>query len=140
MKILLAVDGSTYTQHMLDYVAAHAEWLSPTHQYTVVHAVPRISPRAMAALNQNLLAEHYRDEAEKVFQPIRAFLAERSLVPEFIGLTGYAADVIAQHADTGQFDLLMMGSHGQGSLRNLVLGSVATKVLAGCKVPVLLVR
>ncbi len=140
MKILLAVDGSAYTQHMLDYVATHAEWLAPTHRYTVVHAVPRVSPQAMTALNQNLLAEHYHDAAESVFEPIRAFLAKRSLAPEFVGLTGYAADVIAQHAEAGQYDLLMMGSHGQGSLRNLVMGSVATKVLAGCKVPVLLVR
>jgi nucleotide-binding universal stress UspA family protein len=33
-----------------------------------------------------------------------------------------------------------MGSHGAGALKNLVLGSVATKVLAQCTVPVLLVR
>jgi nucleotide-binding universal stress UspA family protein len=33
-----------------------------------------------------------------------------------------------------------MGSHGNGSLVNLVMGSVATQVLALCKVPVLLVR
>jgi nucleotide-binding universal stress UspA family protein len=34
----------------------------------------------------------------------------------------------------------MMGSHGHGTLGSLVMGSVATKVLAGCKTPVLLVR
>jgi len=33
-----------------------------------------------------------------------------------------------------------MGSRGQGALSNLVLGSVAMKVLARCTVPVLLVR
>ena len=33
-----------------------------------------------------------------------------------------------------------MGSHGQSALGNLVMGSVATQVLARCKVPVLLVR
>jgi nucleotide-binding universal stress UspA family protein len=33
-----------------------------------------------------------------------------------------------------------MGSHGHGTLVNLVMGSVATKVLAHCKVPVLMVR
>jgi len=35
---------------------------------------------------------------------------------------------------------LMMGSHGHGNLANVVMGSVATKVLASCKLPVLLVR
>ena len=34
----------------------------------------------------------------------------------------------------------MLGSHGHGALANLVLGSVATKVLAHCGVPLLLVR
>jgi nucleotide-binding universal stress UspA family protein len=33
-----------------------------------------------------------------------------------------------------------MGSHGHGALTNLVMGSVATRVLAHCSVPVLLVR
>jgi nucleotide-binding universal stress UspA family protein len=33
-----------------------------------------------------------------------------------------------------------MGSHGHGTLGNLILGSVATKVLANCEVPVLIVR
>jgi nucleotide-binding universal stress UspA family protein len=33
-----------------------------------------------------------------------------------------------------------MGSHGHGAVANLVLGSVATKVIAACKTPVLLVR
>ena len=44
-----------------------------------------------------------------------------------------------RHAWAG-FDLLVMGSHGHGNVGNLVMGSIATKVLAGCKVPVLLVR
>jgi nucleotide-binding universal stress UspA family protein len=33
-----------------------------------------------------------------------------------------------------------MGSHGHGTFKNLIMGSVATKVLANCKVPVLLIR
>ena len=37
----------------------------------------------------------------------------------------------------GGFDLIVMGTHGHTALENLVLGSVATKVLAISKVPVL---
>ena len=50
------------------------------------------------------------------------------------------ADTIAATASEGSFDLLMMGSHGHGTLGNLVMGSVATRVLAHCQTPVLLVR
>jgi nucleotide-binding universal stress UspA family protein len=53
---------------------------------------------------------------------------------------GPAGDNVAAAAEKQKFDLVIMGSHGQGTLGNLVMGSVAGKVLAHCKVPVLLVR
>ncbi len=59
---------------------------------------------------------------------------------EFVACPGSAADYIAVAAQKGRFDLIMMGSHGQGSLANLVMGSVATKGIAHCKTPVLLIR
>jgi nucleotide-binding universal stress UspA family protein len=43
-------------------------------------------------------------------------------------------------AALGRFDLLVLGSHGHEALANVVLGSVATKVLALCTTPVLLIR
>ena len=39
-----------------------------------------------------------------------------------------------------RYDLIAMGTHGHTALANLVLGSVATKVLATAPVPVLLLR
>ena len=140
MKILLAVDGSAYTKRMLAYVAAHDEWLADRHQYVVVTAVPSIPPRAAAVLDRELVKGYYKDEAEKVFKPIRAFFKQRGLDAEFVSKVGPAAEVIVKQAAGGSFDLLMMGSHGHGSVVNVVMGSVATKVLASCKVPVLLVR
>lgn len=59
---------------------------------------------------------------------------------EFVARPGPPADNIAAAAQKGRFDLIMMGSHGQGSLANLVMGSVATKGMAHCKTPVLLIR
>jgi len=140
MKILLAVDGSEYSKRMLAYVAAHDEWLGPTHQYTLVHVVPGVPPRAAAVLGKATLKSYYDDEAEKVLKPVRAFFAKQQLAATFVVKVGSAADAIAALADKGRFDLVMMGSHGQGNLANLVLGSVATKVMAHCGVPVLLVR
>ena len=140
MNILLAADGSSYTKRMLAYVAAHDEWLGTRHRYVVVTSVPRIPPRAIAVLDRALVKRYYRDEADKVFKPIRAFFKQRGIEAEFSSKVGPAADAIANLADSGSFDLLMMGSHGHGGVLNVVMGSVATKVLAACKVPVLLVR
>jgi nucleotide-binding universal stress UspA family protein len=75
-----------------------------------------------------------------VFHPIRAFLNRQGLQATFLSKTGHVAETISKTATEGHFDLLMMGSHGHSELGNLVLGSVATRVMAHCKTPVLLVR
>ena len=47
---------------------------------------------------------------------------------------------IAQVARDEGADLIVVGSHGHGALRKLVLGSTTTKVLAEAPMPVLVVR
>lgn len=141
MKILVPVDGSPYTKRMLAYLAAHDEWLGGAHEYTILHSVPAVPPRAAAVIDRETLKSYYADEGEKVLKPIRAFFAKKKdLKVSYATRSGAAADIIASTADKSKFDLIMMGSHGHSSLGNLVMGSVATKVLAHSKVPVLLVR
>ncbi len=140
MKILVAADGSSFTKKMLAYLAAHDDWLGAQHHYTVITAVPAVPPRAAAVLDKATLKGYYDESAEKVFKPIRSFFGKQGIKAEFVGKVGPAADVIADTATKGKFDLVVMGSHGHGTLKNLVLGSVATKVLAHCGTPVLLVR
>ncbi|ALT79109.1 universal stress protein [Paucibacter sp. KCTC 42545] len=140
MKILIAVDGSPFTKRMLAYLAAHDEWLSETNAYTVIHVVPAVPPRAAAVLDKEVLKGYYADEGEKVLKTLRTFFARKKVKVDYVNKVGPAADVIASTADKGDFDLLVLGSHGHGALGNLVMGSVATKVMANCRVPTLLVR
>ncbi|CAN7765926.1 universal stress protein [Variovorax sp. LjRoot130] len=140
MKILLAVDGSDYTKRMLSYLTAHKDGLGAGHTYTVFYAVLPVPHRAAAFAGPELVHGYYEDDARLVFEPIRAFLSEHGIEAALVHKVGHPADEIAAYAEAGKFDLLVMGSHGAGALKNLVLGSVATKVLAQCTVPVLLVR
>jgi nucleotide-binding universal stress UspA family protein len=50
------------------------------------------------------------------------------------------ADKIVATAKDRQCDLIFMGSHGRSGWRQLLLGSVTSKVLATCDVPVLVYR
>jgi nucleotide-binding universal stress UspA family protein len=140
MKILAAVDGSPYTKRMLAYLAAHDEWLGAQHEYTLLHAVPAVPPRAAAVLEKETLKSYYDDMAEKVFKPIRTFFVRQGLTARYVTKIGPAAEIIAEAAQKGRYDLLILGSHGHGTLTNLVMGSVATKVLANCDTPTLLIR
>lgn len=140
MKILLAVDGSPYTKRMLAWLATHDEWLSGTNHFTVLTVTLPIPPHAASMFSKDDLQTYYDDAADKVFKPIRKFLAKHDAATDYLARVGHAPEAIAKTADKGKYDLVIMGSHGHGNLMNLVTGSVATKVLAACKVPVLLVR
>ena len=140
MKILVAVDGSPFTKRMLAYLTAHDEFPGQGHQYTVLHTVAPVPARAAAVIDKPTLDAFYKDGADKVFKPIRTFLSRQGIQADYVSKVGHPADTVASFAEKGKFDLLVMGSHGHGSLTNLVLGSVATKVLAKCRTPVLLVR
>lgn len=138
MKILIAVDGSPTTKRMLAYLVAHEERFLRGQALTVFTVVPAVPGRAAALFDKDNLQGYYEDEAEKVFKPIRSFLAKQGIDAKFVSKVGHAAELIAKAS--AKQDLLILGSHGHTALGNLVMGSVATKVLAGCETPVLLVR
>ncbi|MFM2068901.1 MAG: hypothetical protein RLZZ584_3810 [Pseudomonadota bacterium] len=140
MKILIAVDGSEFTRRMLAWWAAHEEFLGNDHNYTVLTVVPQIPPYAASAVNRELLLSFYSDEGEKIFKPIRAFLDQQPKRVTFLSKAGIVPEVIAHMAQADGYDLVLMGSHGHGTVANLVMGSTATRVLAMCKTPVLLIR
>ena len=131
------MDGSTYTKRMLAYLAAH-EGCSATPRVQVVHVVMAVPPRAAASPGRRRSA--IPTPSENVFGPVRAFFAEKGLEATFVHTVGQAAESIARQAEDGKFDMVVMGSSGHGEVLNLVLGSVATKVLAKSTVPVLLIR
>lgn len=140
MKILLAVDGSPYTKKMLAYLTTHLEVFNVDNEFTLFTVQMPLPPRARAAVGAEVANSYYADEAAKVTDPVVKFLKRHGIEPKVVHKTGAPGELIAKHAESGGFDMVIMGSHGHSALGNLVMGSVATKVLAHCKVPVLMVR
>jgi nucleotide-binding universal stress UspA family protein len=140
MKILLAVDGSAYSKKMLAYLVTHNTLFTNDNDYTIFTVQPALPPRVRGAVGKEIVEKYYADECEKVLAPIGKFLLRHGIDAKSSWKVGNAGETIAKIADQGKFDLLIMGSHGHGALANLVMGSVATQVLAHSAVPVLLVR
>jgi nucleotide-binding universal stress UspA family protein len=140
MKILLAVDGSDYTKKMLAYLTTHDTLFTPDNDYTIFTAQPQLPARARAAVGKEIVDRYHTEEAEKILGPVSKFLLRHGIDAKSQWKVGHAGESIAKLAKSGKFDLVVMGSHGHGNLGNLVMGSVATQVIASCEVPVLLVR
>jgi nucleotide-binding universal stress UspA family protein len=55
-------------------------------------------------------------------------------------VVGKPATEIVEAAQKGKFDLVVLGSKGRNAVSDLLLGSVAQRVMSLCKQPVLLVK
>jgi nucleotide-binding universal stress UspA family protein len=85
-------------------------------------------------------------ELERQAEAVRAWLQEQdlptqarpTLSPELVLLSGQPAQMLDRIAAEGGYGLLAVGARGAG-LSRVVLGSVATKLAAGARVPVLIV-
>jgi nucleotide-binding universal stress UspA family protein len=140
MKILLSVDGSNYTKKMLAYLVTHDDMFQTSNEYTVLTVQPPVPNRARAAVGKDVVDNYYTSESEKIISPVHKFLIRHGINAKTISKVGQIGETIGKFADDGKFDMLIMGSHGHGTIVNMVMGSVATKVLANCKTPVLLIR
>ena len=140
MKILLAVDGSSYTKKMLAYLTTNLDMFAGDNDYTVLTVQGTLPPRARAAVGKEVVDTYYAEEAAKVLDPVVKYLGRHELKVKSLSKVGNAGEVIAKTAASGKFDMVIMGSRGHGAFGSLVMGSVATRVLANCDTPVLLVR
>lgn len=140
MKVLIAVDGSDFTKRMLQYLASHEGLLGPKHEYTALTVVPAVPPRAYDFLARESIDAYYREEGDTVLLMVSDFAKRHGWSIATRCVVGRIAETVATEATDGGYDLLVMGSHGHTALGNVVLGSVATRVLAGCRTPVLIIR
>ena len=140
MNILLPVDGSDYTRRTLSYLASHPELLNGKVEFTALTVTPPITPGALAMLPGDFVTEYYDDQAGSVFDPVREFATSKGWTLKTLAHVGNAAETIAAVAGAGQYDLIVMGSHGRSGLMSMVMGSVVSQVLARTKTPVLIIR
>lgn len=110
MHILLAVDGSPFSKKMLAYLSTHDSLLNAQNDYTVFTAQPALPPRVRAAVGKSVVAQYYAEECEKVLAPVCKFLLRHGIDAKSAWKVGPAGQTIAQFAEQGPFDLLVMGS------------------------------
>jgi nucleotide-binding universal stress UspA family protein len=139
VKVLVAVDGSDYTRRIIEFLTSNLDIMHQPAEFTVLHAVQKMSQHAVAVLDRSMVKRYYQDESARIFRPIRRRFKAFRMEANFVYKVGNAAEVISGEAESGKFDILIMGAQGAHPLKRLVMGSVVSRVMAECKVPVLLV-
>lgn len=141
MRILFAVDGSPQCLAALDTLVKNFGYVRETPTLTLVHVHPPVPYKAAATwVGKETIHRYYDEESEAALTGAREALAAHGIPFDAAKRVGNPAEEIVKQAESGQADMIAMGTHGHTALTNLVMGSVATRVVATSPVPVLLMR
>jgi nucleotide-binding universal stress UspA family protein len=139
--ILLAVDGSGASLRAAKEAIALAK-LTPQCSIRLVHAheEPLIYGEIAVYVPREKMAALQRSHSESLLAAAEAQLKAAGVPHTMEVLSGPVGETIAAHAERSGCDLIVMGRHGKSALGDLLVGSVAMKVLHASRLPVLLVR
>lgn len=140
MKILLPVDGSSYTTKALQYIETHADLFGGAHEYIILHVPFALPARAAAVAGHDAVKKLHEEETAEATREARAFFDKKGWNYRLLSHAGEPGPTIGRFAREQGVDMVIMGTHGRGTLGSLMLGSVAQRVLAECTTPVLLIR
>lgn len=144
MKILLLVDGSEHSAKAADYLVKHFGWFKDV-DLQLLHVTPPI-PRGLgiAHVEKNMghgaVSQFYAAEGADALAPAEAVLKKANVAFKYTHEIGNIDEKIHEFAAKNGIELVVMGSHGRTGLKSLVMGSIATRVVAASTVPVLIVR
>jgi nucleotide-binding universal stress UspA family protein len=102
--------------------------------------MPDMTGLALPAFSEEDLRIMRKRAFEHAVAPVRTLLAKNGIAAAESALTGNPGEAIADYARKAKLDLIVMGSHGLGAFKRVLLGSVATRVAAHCRTPLLLIR
>jgi nucleotide-binding universal stress UspA family protein len=141
MKILLPIDGSVAALNATKYVVElDGNSVSPVR-------VTLISVHDDAGLNyikrfvaKDEVNNYLREMSEKNLKSAQKILDAAGVKHNMVIKRGHIAEEIISLANSGKFDLIVMGSKGRSGLSDFFMGSVAQRVACSAKQPVVLVK
>jgi nucleotide-binding universal stress UspA family protein len=139
-KILAPVDYSDNSRASLEVAAELAKTYSATLEIVHVWDRPTYITEAVMvghAGGHRPLTELIVENAEN---DMKSFLAGTSLATAAVQtrlLSGDPATELLREIERGQYDLVVVGTHGRSGLNRLLVGSIAEKLVRHSPIPVL---
>jgi nucleotide-binding universal stress UspA family protein len=139
--ILVAADGSEHAMRAAKFAVELAN--DSKHPITVVIACAVPAPGAWQILpyqNAAELEKEFNDAGNKIVEPVVALMKEANITHGVYLGKDSPAECIARLVKEQHCDAVVMGARGTSRARDLVLGSVVSKVCHLVDVPVIVVK
>jgi nucleotide-binding universal stress UspA family protein len=136
---LVPVDGSDNSYRALDAALLLSEKLGSN--ITVIHVMEQVPITHIGSeklLNEFL--ESYKKENQEILSKCSEIATQTGLTINTFLLEGNPASEILNFSKKEKFDLLIMGRRGLGKFKELILGSISSKIVHHSPSAVLLIR
>lgn len=138
-NVLVPIDGSDNSYRALDAALLLSEKLgSSITVVNVMEQVPITHIESEKLLSE--LLEAYKKENQEILSKCSNIATEKGLSIKTLLLQGNPASVILDYSKKEKFDLVIMGSRGMGKFKQLILGSVSSKIVHHSPCAILLIR
>jgi nucleotide-binding universal stress UspA family protein len=138
-NILVPIDGSDNSFRALDAALLLSEKLGAN--ITVIHVMEEVPITHIGSEKMlNELLEAYKKENQDILLKCTEIANQKALTIKTFLLQGNPASAILDYNKKEKFDLVIMGSRGLGKFKELILGSVSSKIVHHSPCAVLLIR
>lgn len=140
LRLLVPVDGSDNSLRAVDYVLRTLGWCKDPTEVHVLNVQPQLPGDVTMFIRAEQIRQFHQEEGMKALAPALSKLDGAKIRHVSHVAVGDPAEVIAQYAKEKHCDQICMGTRGLGRVTGMLLGSVTTKVIHLCDVPVLLIK
>ena len=138
LKVLVPVDGSKNCLRAIEYLIGHADVYKEPMEIHLLN-VQRPFPGTVRGVREQADKFHH-DEGIKALAGARKLLDAADLEYDYHINVGEAAEMICKFVRQKKLDEVVMCTRGMGAVANMLMGSVASKVLHLIEVPLVLVK
>jgi nucleotide-binding universal stress UspA family protein len=137
--VVVGVDGSAFGAAALRFAIGEASVRTTSVRAVTAYQSPAVTLRADAELMARMQAALEAEAADVAAQALDGLATpeDRSVEVERVTVEGRPGEAILRHATDAQ--LIVVGSHGKGLVRRVLLGSVSREVLQDADRPVAVV-
>ena len=132
-NILFATDFSPCSETALAYGAALS------HRYDATLYTVSVVPQEITDYVQPPDPFYLRHSAEKKMTNLAGLELFRGIKHRELVKEGFVSEVLSDLIDRLEIDLVVLGTHGRGGIKKLVVGSIAEEILDSTPCPVLTV-
>ena len=141
MKILLPIDGSKTSLNAAKYVTQLAANMRSKCSVTLINVNDDFGLNHVKQfVSKSVVDDYLREISEKELKPAQKVLDAAGVKHNMVIKRGHVSKEILATATKEKFDMIVMGAKGRGGVLDLLIGSVAQRVVSSAKQPVLLVK